>query len=359
VTVDLPWSQLEQFSGYSSGRDTIYQDLLAAEPSGLRSIKYAANCFTRASFSPTRLVVLPKLESLSIEISGNGSDLPSHLETLIVPSLAVLAVLGSLDSCPQNPLTGAISRMIRNSGCSLRELNLQNIDIRINAFAEILSLSPNIVKLDIPHTNTEGLQRLFLDPNSPYPVLPKLKTLVLWTTRHYGTLGSDAARPAVIDAYTLMKMVRSRTVNLFADLEQDIGLFSPLEELTVHGYDIRNLYAQLLLLETPVGVAELPDDGAISATAVGLDGIASRFSTFLEGFLSHWPTGSWGGGKPYRDVKHHLELNKQMQEMENLNLEKYLGFTPILIVRANALDRTIVDPDFWLVEERSTFARTT
>lgn len=118
LTLDLPWPQLETFKTMS-GKDTLCNDLIQAQPSRLRSMYL---CYFPSSLPPLTKspVTLPELSTLSFNATEDGLSLTSLFDILTLPALSTLIVHGDLDlpstmSMPRRPL-----HLIERSNCSLR-----------------------------------------------------------------------------------------------------------------------------------------------------------------------------------------------------------------------------------------------
>ncbi|RXW16241.1 hypothetical protein EST38_g9608 [Candolleomyces aberdarensis] len=311
----LPFHQIEDFTA-SFGSNAVYQDFIEALPLNLRVL----NCLGHY-IPPIPLpvpITLSKLVEVSFSLEDNGATLHTLFEYLTAPSLSTLSIIGS-HPVPSDSLTRNLSMMIQRSKCSLESLILDCADTRLSAFTNILCLSSNITKLDIPHLDTERLRFLILDVNSPNPILPKLRRL--WIRNCGRSILPGSFELEILDAVTFMEMLNSRTTARDYDYGVNKGKFAVLEEVHLFGYDDVKLHSDLKLTEPPED-----ENQAI------MDDLAAKFESTLDKKWSQFLHSDTGHATDFVNIKLHMELDRELREMENLDLEKY--DTRVLVVGA-------------------------
>ncbi|KAF6759236.1 hypothetical protein DFP72DRAFT_886075, partial [Ephemerocybe angulata] len=242
VEINLPWSQLERVSLNVPGGS--YKDLIEAQPLNLKELRYR-DSDTSVPPTPPTPIILPKLEHFSVQSFKEEASCIDHLDQLILPALKYFSLARPGDM-PPGDFYAKILSLIQRSGCSLERLNLKPTN---PVYFDILALSPKLTAIKIGHPEiSELLRKLVLDPASPKPLLPALRTLEL--------LGDPWRRcpRARLDVNALMRVVRSRTLDLPQystgnELETG-GVVKPLDTVVIDTYDRQLLRNDLTLWES-------------------------------------------------------------------------------------------------------------
>lgn len=208
----FPWSQLEDFK-YSAPEEEVYHTLLEAQPITLRTLEYCVRDFR---FLPLSIpLTLPHLEKLVLRIKSEVEcDLLAHLSTLTLPLLAHLELWGRLRIASHDVYETFLA-LVARSGCSLQTLFLclSSSDLAVasvDAFKQLMALSPNLETLHMTTPRSDILRVLTLDTSAPEPLLPKLRVLAL---HYHGAMNWD---PIFLDGAVLGAVIESRTLALKA-----------------------------------------------------------------------------------------------------------------------------------------------
>jgi hypothetical protein len=317
LTFDLPWPQLETFKT-ASGKDTLCNDLIQAQPSHLRSmvICYFAHSLPPLTKSP---VTLPELSTLSFYAAEDGLSLTSFFDILTLPALSTLTVHGDLDvtSTMSMSMCRRLLHLIERSECSLRHLLWYTlIDTSQDEFFAILRLSPNLSHLCVHHINSEGLRRLVLSSNSPNDAANLVPNMRKMSLHHYRSTG-------FVDAEALAEMVVSR-VERFCALDVGQSPFELVMEVELEDYDVESLetqWNQAISKITGNSDLECVNEGinANTNTEGSLADIASKMEDVLDNGINRF----WLRCADDTDSDPHDELDREMRDMENLDLAKY------------------------------------
>ncbi|KAJ2921042.1 hypothetical protein H1R20_g16055, partial [Candolleomyces eurysporus] len=273
---------------------------------------------------------LTKLERLTLYANQRSLSLFTLFELITLPALSRLTIRGEFS--PLESLASSVCKkvldLIKRSKCSLQHLSFEfPLDTRQEAIYHILSLSPDLEYLEVPHLDSEGLRRLVLtpdraessNPSASHPnILPKLKILKLcW----YGDFDSPETNPpyfplnetGIVDASALKDVVHSRTQALYA-LNGDLSREShPLEEVDLRRYDAMKL-----------------ESDWNKATNTNVEETSDALAQEIEEDLDHIHYYGWthpderelqDEDRANPDV--HTELDRQIRKMESIDLESY------------------------------------
>ncbi|KAF6754100.1 hypothetical protein DFP72DRAFT_1170556 [Ephemerocybe angulata] len=244
--IHFPWSQL-QYVSLSVPGGSSYKDLIEAQPTDLKELQYCAS-HTSDPPIPSTPILFPKLEHFSLSQSEqDGAFFIDHLDQLTLPALKYFSLARPEDMHPDVFYVKLLS-LIQRSGCSLETLDLRPTEVPTTnpAYFDILALSPKLTEINIGHSAIgELLSKLVLDPTSSKPMLPFLQRLQLCDFM------SDGGPPARMDVNALMRVVRSRTLDLPHSTGIEIGcVLKPLNSLVINSYDMRLLHDDLTLWES-------------------------------------------------------------------------------------------------------------
>lgn len=244
TTVDLafPWNQLREFHGRAL-QDSSYDTLLAAQPVRLMELSYRVDLrgLPRPGNKSPDIgpISLPNLRTFVFEniATWNYHYVPSHIESMTLPALNRLRYKDSEDQEGNqlgSPLP-LILKVIRRSNCSLHSLDVSWADITsdlVDCLFEILSISPNLVELQIHHLADTDLERLVR--RSSRPPAPKLRDLII-----NARLSDDdlIPPPPSFDVLDLIAQTRSSD---FMDLDHDYDF----QTITLQGYSSISLRSQ-------------------------------------------------------------------------------------------------------------------
>ncbi|KAJ2924352.1 hypothetical protein H1R20_g12736, partial [Candolleomyces eurysporus] len=329
IRVDLPWPQLETFEATSVGPDSFCEDLIGGEPIQLRALDLNyIGPGPALAFGPS--FTLTKLERLTLYANQRSLSLFTLFELITLPALSRLTIRGEFS--PLERLASSVCKklldLIKRSKCSLQYLSFEfPLDTRQEAIYHILSLSPDLEYLEVPHLDSEGLRRLVLtpdraessNPSASHPnILPKLKILKLcWygdfdnpeTNRPYFPLNATG----IVDASALKDVVYSRTQALYA-LDGDLSReFRPLKEVDLRRYDAMKL-----------------ESDWNKATNTNVEKTSDALAQEIEENLNHIHYYGWthpderelqDEDRANPDV--HKELDRQIRKMESIDLESY------------------------------------
>ncbi|KAJ2930741.1 hypothetical protein H1R20_g6371, partial [Candolleomyces eurysporus] len=117
----------------------------------------------------------------------------------------------------------------------------------------------------------------------------------------------------MLDAATFMEMLNSRTTARDYDCGVNKGKFAVLEEVRLFGYDDVKLHSDLKLTEPR------EDD---SNQAI-MNKLAGKFESTLDKKWSQFRHSDMGHATDSVNIRLHMELDRELREMENLDLEKY------------------------------------
>lgn len=307
--ITLPWSQLQEFSANAQS-DTSYLDILQAQPPELRKLEYSATATNISILNDSAPLTLPNLERFVLrpcEVHDSDLDILEHLDLLNLPALTHLEIRG-VASPNTNRLYDRILSLVVRSRCSLTSLCIHTSESFTTGqwapCAKLLALCPELTHLLIASPEGELLNKLIFDPTSPSPILPKLKALLICNSDVGGV-------SRVIDAPTLMKVIKSRTEGLPERTPQT------LEEVTFIWDDSEMLQLQISFLELAETLSEdLPMFNSLQTEA---EELASRARLTLDSHFSRW----YHPRREYLNPKLHLKLNQFLSRLESIDLEKH------------------------------------
>jgi hypothetical protein len=340
IRVYLPWPRLETFEASTAGSYSFrVEDLIGGEPIQLRVLDL--RCYGSSppfAFCPP--VTLTKLEKLTISANQQSLSLLNVFDLITLPALSNLTIKGEFSPLerPARSLCSKVLDLIKRSKCSLQNLSFEfPSDTRQEALYHILSLSPHLEFLEIPHLDSEGLRKLVLapdhsgssdsSPNHPN-ILPKLKVLKFcW----YGDFDSPITDPpyfslnktGVVDASALKDVVYSRTEALYGSDGYHSGEFYPLEDVYLRRYNTKKLES------------EWSKATNINAETTS-DTLAQEFEEVLRNIK--WYARTHPDERALQNADRtnpeiHKQLDSQMREMESIDLESYPD-TLVLAVRS-------------------------
>ncbi|KAF5337260.1 hypothetical protein D9611_002997 [Ephemerocybe angulata] len=299
-------------------------DCFAHAPS-LRKVVYAdSSQWNHVSLFTRFELPWSQVEELKVD-GGITGTVMTQLDTLTLPSLKHLEVRRRTSP---GPTFDSILGLIKRSGCSLEHLCVLTLEHGPQvSFPKILALSPQITELYIASPGDDMLEALISDPTSPDPVLPKMKTLLIFD-RYLGGARS-------INIAALSAVIKSRTGRLGKG-EDTRGMAQALEEVILYSLwwdngDWRGngnwwdsgdwwdngetLQKQISLLETAhadgggVEIARIPNP---------LEELASEARTTL--FLDFAPQVVTRGH--VYNLSRHFKMHQLMSKLERVDLEK-------------------------------------
>jgi len=126
---------------------------------------------------PQFSIILQKLQVLRAQAFNNSGRLAALIDQLVLPSLIELQLRGGFRR--EDVLFLKVKNLVARSGCSLHKLELDDGDMDVTPFTQLLSQLPTLEHLDIARPPDAILTALILDPSSPDPILPKLSSLTI------------------------------------------------------------------------------------------------------------------------------------------------------------------------------------
>lgn len=247
-TLVLPWSQLTSFDGWLP-RCNAYRDLVSIPRPRLKRIKYQSTSNTPMPAGPSTSI-FPNLtgfyfSSESEEIMTN--DFASHLDTLTLPSLTHLEIIGS--NAYSEVFTRKLLSLVQRSHCPLYALDVRtNVPPNNAAFMTLLSLCPSIEDLSVREISAGYLRRLVLDPAASKPMLPNLRNFRISVPVQHNLDGE--LQLAALDVPEFMCMVESRTLAL-EDNNGDASTcrFKSLQYVHLYGFNSVSMHSALVRWE--------------------------------------------------------------------------------------------------------------
>ncbi|TEB05133.1 hypothetical protein FA13DRAFT_1274130 [Coprinellus micaceus] len=302
----LPWAQLHEFNA-SAQCDTSYHDIIQAEPLELRQLEYFAS--TTNSLYDSNPLTLPTLTKLLFRTYELNSELDilAHLDLLTLPALAHLEIRG-LSSPTMNRLYDRVLSLVTRSKCSLQCLCIHASEGFTSGqwtpCSKLLALCPELTHLLLASPEGDLLNTLIYDPSSPSPMLPKLKVFIVRNSDIDGV-------SRVLDASALMKVIKSRTEGLPEGTQQ------ALEEVTFIWDDAEMLQLQISFMELADTQSE--ESSAFNIARTATEELAARARLRLDSQFNRW----WHRRRAYFNPRLHLEMNKFLSQLEDLDLEKH------------------------------------
>ena len=126
---------------------------------------------------PQFSIILQKLQVLRAQAFNNSGRLAALIDQLVLPSLIELQLRGGFRR--EDVLFLKVKNLVARSGCSLHKLELDDGDMDVTPFTQLLSQLPTLEHLDIARPPDAILTALIPDPSSPDPILPKLSSLTI------------------------------------------------------------------------------------------------------------------------------------------------------------------------------------
>ncbi|KAJ2917191.1 hypothetical protein MD484_g3261, partial [Candolleomyces efflorescens] len=267
---------------------------------------------------PAPSLFLQHLTRLRLYTTEETLSIFRLLDILILPALCILHISGEFDSESARPLFRKILLLIQQSGCSIEKLTiLAPLDTQQEEFYEILSLSPGLQCLEVPHIDTQGLRKLTLHTSDApsQQLIPHLRVLKLcW----YG-LPPDGQHPGTV---------------FFAALKELVGNRASLGQVHLSRYQSWDLHVQVETesLWNPTATDVNSEDALVLASQA--EDFEQTLAEFLQYSFILWYTPQQHA-LACTDTVLQEELDRAMCKLESMNLAHRAN--SLALVRKNIL----------------------